>query len=343
MFNYKMCVEGFKRTSKECSDWRDEGYEKCNEWGQDCVNWARECVVSWIPIIGPAICKVFEWICRGFQWVCKGAVWIAQWVCHAWRLVTTFVCLVWETVLPIVAIVGIFIKTVLAIPIIGPIIKQIINFVTSLVFGVIGFIFEGLVCGLLGMCLEKKLRLCVIPAHDGTELVVSEADLQPILDRTKQIFKDEANVAVYATVSTDGRAPNVEPGCDGDAWLQDLWLTGSQYEHTASLHCREYSFASIIGIGSPLYAFAVKDVEGKNGCSLWWLTNYIVFEAWKLGQPGTCVGNSHLAHEMGHCIGLLHTSDETNLMYEDCLPTGRANLSPFQKAIVRGSKYVTYF
>lgn len=339
MPNYGECIEGFTKTRKVCTDWRDDGYDKCEQWSDECVSWAKKCVVKWIPVIGPAVCKVFEWVCRASEWVCKAAVWISQWVCHAFNIITTFVCLVWQTLLPVVAAVGILVKGILSIPIIGGLIKEIINAVTSIVFGVVGFVIEGGVCGLLGICPPKKLRLCVIIAHDGQGPITTEAALQPILDRVKQIYADEANVTVHVSVDTEGRAPNVEPACGADGWAQDLWLTGSQYENAESLHCREYSVPSVIGIGSPIYAFAVRNIAGtSNGCSLGPLTNYVVFEA-----GNTCAGNTHLAHEMGHACNLLHTNDTTNLMNPDCLPSGRNRLSAFQKSVIRGSKYATYF
>lgn len=336
---FKICVDGFNQSRQECTDWRDDGYNKCEVWSQDCVNWARECVVSWIPIIGPAICKVFEWICRAFEWVCKAAVWIAHWVCHAWNLITTFICLVWEFVIIVLAVIGILIKAIFSIPIIGAVIKEAVNFGTSVGFGIAGFVIEGVVCGLLGICLPKKLRVCVIITHDGRQPITNEAALQPILDRMKQIYKAEANINVFADVDSGGNVPNVQPSCGADGWLQDLGLPGSQYENSASLHCREYSLPSVIGLGSPIYAFAVTDIAGSsNGCSLGPLTNYVVFEA-----GNNCTGNTHLAHEVGHACNLLHTDDKTNLMNPGCVMPGRDQLSGFQKSIIRGSKYVTYF
>jgi len=323
---YRTCIDGFTKTRQECTDWRDDGYNKCEQWSKDCVDWAKRCVVSWIPFIGPLICKVFEWVCQAFQWVCKAAVWIAQWVCHAWNLITTFVCLVWETIIIITAVVGIFIKAILSIPIVGAIIREIINVVTSVVLGIVGFIVEGLLCGILGICLSKKLRVCLIITSNGKEPITTEAALQPIIDRLVQIYKDEANVTVYVDVDGGGRVPNVEPSCGADGWLEDLWLTGSQYENAASLHCREYSLPSVIGFGSPIYAFAVTNVIGKNGCSLGPLTNYVVFEA-----GNVCAGNTHLAHEIGHACNLAHTSDTTNLMFKGCNDPGRDQLSGFQK------------
>jgi hypothetical protein len=303
------------------------------------VNWARECVVSWIPIIGPAICKVFEWVCRAFEYVCLAAVWITQWVCHAWNVITTFICLTWLTFVAAASIVaGVFIKAVFSIPIVGALLRELLNAATSLAVGIVGFIVEGGACGLLGICPPKKLRVCVIIAHDANGPVATQATVQPIVDRLVAIFLAEANVNVYAHYESGGPTPNVDPKCDAEGWLQDLGLPGSQYENSASLNCRDYNFASIIGIGSAIYAFAVRDIEGKNGCSLGPLANYVLFE------PTSSTGcRTHLAHEIGHACNLMHTSDQTNLMFAGCANPGRDQISGFQKVIIRGSKYCTYF
>lgn len=338
MLNYKVCAEGYETKSKECTDYRDDGYETCSKWGSQCRRWAKHCVVSWIPFIGPAICKVFEWLCTLSEWVCVAFVWVSNWVCHAWNIITTFVCLVWETVLVAAAVVAVFVKFVFAIPIIGPILKYIVNIATFIAFGFIGLIVEGIGCGLFGICIAKKLRVCVVIAHDGRDYVATAAQIQPILDQVTAIYKAAANIDVTIFVNDKGKAPNVEPSCDAGAWFDDLGLVGSQFEESATLNCMEYSAASIIGIGSPIYAFAVRDVKGtSNGCSLGPLTNYVVFEA------GTsCGGNTHLAHELGHACGLPHKNDTKNLMHPNCV-TPRNGLTELQKAVVRGSKYVTYF
>jgi len=79
----------------------------------------------------------------------------------------------------------------------------------------------------------------------------------------------------------------------------------------------------------------VRDVEGKNGCSLGPLTNYVVFES-----TADCA--THLAHELGHACGLWHLDDTDNLMFHSC--SGKRNrLAGWQKNVVRAAKYVTYF
>jgi hypothetical protein len=347
MPDYKPCGVGFKKTTEKCVDWRDDGYERCDEWGKDCTDWAKKCVVSWIPVIGPAICKVFEWVCTAFTWICTAATWIANWVCHGVALITTIICIASETVQIALGVVGLFIKAIFAIPVVGAIIKQIVNTVTTIVIGVVSTIIEVGICGILGICLPKKLRLCVIITHDGREPVATNADVQPMIDRAVQIFKDEADVDIYAYIDSGAATANVNPACDFDGWVQDFGLTGSQLELAAALHCQSYSFASVLGnslgIGSPIHAFAVRDVQGDttNGCSLALLTTYVVFEG--RAAEHRCGGATHLAHEMGHACNLWHIDSSEHLMYKSCVWPGRSKLYEFQKQMIRGSKYVTYF
>jgi hypothetical protein len=335
---FQVCTEGYEETKKECTDWRDDGYETCGEWGQECTSWAKKCVVKWIPFIGPAICKVFEWVCKGFEWVCKGFVWVSQWVCHAWNVITTFVCLVWETVQVPLVLVGLIVKPIFSIPIIGGLIKGLWNSITAIGIQLLGFIFEGIFCGLLGICLPKKMRLCLVIFKLRGEPLTTEAELQPFIDRTKQIYKDEADVNVHIEVSVGKSVPEkaLDPPCGSEAWLQD-WATlmGMWYEQAAIAHCTLSSGASVVGLGGPLYAFAVQDVTGgKSGCSLGPWSNYIVFEA-----KGTC--ETTIAHEIGHACSLWHQDDPENLMHGSCTPN-RGKLAGWQKVMVRASKYVTY-
>jgi hypothetical protein len=343
MVNFARCARGYTKTKKECTDLRDEGYSKCTGWGENCTTWAKKCVVDWIPIIGPAICKVFEWICTLTEWICKASVWVASMVCHAWKLVNVFVCVVWEAAGAVLFIVGTIVKTILAIPVVGAIIKQALNWVTGSVLGILGFVAEGFLCGIFRVCLTKNVRVCVMIARTGGAPAATPAQLQPFIDRATQIYREQANINLIVSVDDDAQAPQVDVAdCDFAGWVQDFGLPGTSYEFTAGLHCREWSFGSVVGLGSPIYAIAVREVKGStNGCSLGWLTNYVVFE----GIPATCSGFTTLAHEMGHCMGLMRHDydDPANLMFPSCQNPGRDQISQLQKAILRGSKYATYF
>jgi hypothetical protein len=78
----------------------------------------------------------------------------------------------------------------------------------------------------------------------------------------------------------------------------------------------------------------VHDVVGKCGCSLGPFGDYVTIDAGGLG--GT---RRILAHELGHSCGLPHTSREGNLMRPRS-PGER--LTRLQRAILRGSRHVTY-
>jgi len=315
--NYKKCVAGYNERREECTDWRDDGYETCNRW-------EKKCVVSWIPIIGPLICKVFKWFCMA-------AVWVSHWVCHAVNVIITFVCTAWETLIPILSIaLGWLIEVILAIPIVGSFIRQILAAATWLGAGLVGLVVEGGLCGLFGICLTKRLRLCVIIEHDGRAPVATPQAIAPIIQRTKEIFKSELNIDVQESYH-DGQAPNVSPvKCDSGAWIEDLLLKGSQYQMR---RCRWENFATVIGVGSPIYAFFVRDIIDKVGCSLGPLSSYVTVE--------TTAGNTTLAHEIGHACGFPHNSDQNNIMYKD--GSRGTTFTGLQKSIVRGSKYVTYY
>lgn len=341
MANFKRCIDGYKKTRQECTDLRDDGYSSCTDWGKSCTSWAKECVVSWIPIIGPAICKVFEWVCKATEWICTAAVWVVHMVCHAFKLVTTFICTAWEAISWVATIPAIFIKLIFAIPIIGGLIKEIVNLITGFVVGIVGFAVEGILCGLLGVCPAKHMRLCVIISRSDGRPVATPAEIQPFIDRATQIYKAEANVDLWVTVNDGSNGPNIGvASCDVNAWFQDLGTPGMGYELSEGRYCVGGALSSIIGLASPVYAFAVANIEGKNGCSLGLLTNYVLFEP---RPTGPCPGNTHLAHEIGHACMLLHTDDRTNLMNRSCADPGRDQISGFQKSIIRGSKYVTYF
>ena len=342
MADFKRCIDGYNDTKQECTDLRDDGYDSCTEWGQDCRSWAKKCVLNWIPFIGPAICKVFEWVCTLSEWVCTAAVWVVNMVCHAWKLIHVFVCTVWEIIGWVMTIPAIFIKLIFAIPILGAFFKEIFNFVTALGLGVVGAIVEGFVCGLIGICPAKRIRLCVIISRDGRGPVGTQAEIQPLIDRATQIFKDEANIYLTVDVHEKDGPYLEEVDCDGGAWLEDMGTTGMTYELTEGRYCVGGALSSIVGLGSPIYAICVRSIKDKNGCSLWWLTNYLTFEP---PVTANCSGGTHLAHEMGHCCGLARhdDGDTSNLMYRKCQNPGRDQMSAFQKSIVRGSKYATYF
>ncbi|MBL7694076.1 MAG: hypothetical protein JNK91_04475 [Ferruginibacter sp.] len=95
----------------------------------------------------------------------------------------------------------------------------------------------------------------------------------------------------------------------------------------------------------PITIFIVRDIEGKIGCSLGPLTDYVTIGTTPTTGPNPISGVSseyNMAHELGHCCGLLfHSDDMKNLMYPD---HGRDNnVKSWQKALVRTSRHCTFW
>jgi hypothetical protein len=260
---------------------------------------------------------------------------------------------VWDAVVWLLTPIAIVVRLLEAIPVVGSLFRLALNAVTGIVLGLVGFVFEGILCGLFGVCLPKHVRLCVVMfTVDGVPLA-TEQEFAKLLARTKQIFKEQANIEIDAsfTICSSILAVDVEhtramdPPCGFQGFTEDAGgALGMQYQIAASFACKRWAAASIAGLGSPIYAFGVRDVgNDKIGCSLGPLSNYLVFEA-----KSECMTN--LAHEMGHTLGLWvppwtggHLDDPDNLMYPDCVTPRRDQLRGWQKAIVRGSKYATYW
>ena len=87
----------------------------------------------------------------------------------------------------------------------------------------------------------------------------------------------------------------------------------------------------------PITIFIVRDISGKIGCSLGPLTDYVTLSIKGVASEST------LAHELGHCCGLLHRDDEIdNLMYPDDSRTNN-NITRWQKYVVRTSRHCTFW
>jgi len=87
----------------------------------------------------------------------------------------------------------------------------------------------------------------------------------------------------------------------------------------------------------PITVFIVRNITGKIGCSLGPLTDYVT-----LSVNGVA-SNSTMAHELGHCCGLLHRENEMdNLMYPSKTRTNN-KITGWQKNVVRTSRHCTFW
>ena len=86
----------------------------------------------------------------------------------------------------------------------------------------------------------------------------------------------------------------------------------------------------------PITIFIVRDIAGKIGCSLGPLTDYVTVSTKGVASEST------MAHELGHCCGLLHRKDQPDNLMRPDVPRGD-NITGWQKFIVRTSRHCTFW
>ncbi len=357
------CIEWLEERIQECARTEDQGYRDCCDW----------------------------WPCN---WACSAWVWVTNIVCVAWTWVTTVVCVAWDFVTTIVnavlvtvesilgwvfSVLGFIIELIEMIPVIGTLIRWIINFITFLIFTVLS-LFDALL-GLLGIRPEKILRVCtvILRDEDGNP-VATRAFAKAMLQLAADIYKRDANVRIvplgpfkYSSgffgadtvddnwVIIDGANSDntiLEVPCNASGTAAEWWLGGTLFQWKASTLCYYGAWRRVLGYGAPVTCFIIRDVTGSLGCALW-ITDYATIKG-EFTLPPTSPRT--LGHEVGHASNLWHLCvdlDNRNLMATQkgipvisaCDPTpsvtlpDRSNprMDNAQVLLVRASKHVTYF
>ncbi|MDT8385241.1 MAG: hypothetical protein RRB22_12590 [Gammaproteobacteria bacterium] len=301
-----------EKIEKPIDEWIEKRVKKCKK--KKCKKWCL-CCNKWFCWIETFLEKVVKWI----------IVTVGKWV-------TRVVC---EIVHIILDIVGFIIGLILAIPIIGRLIREIWGLIIEIVNRIAGI--PDLILCIFGVTWTKKLRVCIVILKDekGTPTTTA-ADLEAEIQTANAIYKKAANVdfIVDGIHTVDGPSPNrnLDVGCEATAWGEDLWLAGSYFEWLANTQCFDGIAQRLTGWAAPVVVFAVRSVTGTTaGCSLGPFADYVTIE----GPNPIC-----LAHEVGHACSLLHfTSSKKNLMNPTC---GGTELKKWQKCILRNSRHVTF-
>ncbi len=325
MATLKSCLEWASTSVDQCTSWQTSTERTCNNWDSNCCTW-------WPCSWG---CKLLTWICMGWSYVTTA-------VCLVWTVVVTTVCVAWSIVEIILVPVAWLVALIMAIPIVGRIIKWIRDFVREIVSRLLGILeFLG---SLVGIKLLKKVKLCIIILRDeaGNPLM-TEAAMQPFIASAQSIYLAQCNVQVQVEGlhTADKAAPTnaLDVGCNEVAAGEDLWTPGSYFEFMSNWFCPVSSFGRLAGLSPTMVVFVVRTIGGAGsgtiGCALWGITDYVT-----LAPDFIC--NSVLAHEMGHKTGLWHDETVGNLMNGNCAGGG-TSLSGFQQAMVRSSPYVSYW
>jgi hypothetical protein len=189
---------------------------------------------------------------------------------------------------------------------------------------------------LAGSRRPKKLRLSVAILRDERgRPVATPADVVPALDETRRILREQ--LAIQLVPAADPLIRTLEPPaprealdapCAEGSYRADLGLGGAFFRRFAAR-------GAATGSGAPITVFVVRDVLGKAGCSLGPLVDYVTVDITALTGRTKRV----LVHELGHACGLPHSRTAANLM----LPKRMGeSLQPWQAAVVRSSRHVTY-
>lgn len=288
--------------------------QECNWWCLCCNKWF--CWLVWVVV------RIVTWV----------VVTVGKWVARV-------VCEVVSLVLDVVAFV---VNLILSIPIIGAIIRTILNWITEIVWRIVGLV--DFFASLAGIRPEKRLYVgVVIPRKDGKPIATAE-EIQPQIDKAAQIYKDLCNVklvysgACIATVDAPDDALTI--GCDAGGFFGDFWIGGSYIEFSTALCKFSDGWRRVVGLGAQIVVFVVRNVTPDSassstvGCSFASTHNYVVVEP--------MAGPAVAAHEVGHACWLPHDGDPANLMWASNIVVA-PTLTNVQIALIRWSKHCVYF
>lgn len=302
---------------KPIEEWENRQVEKCKKrkckwWCACCNKWF--CWLEWIVV------KVVRWV----------VVTVGKWV-------TRVVC---EVVNFVLDIVGYIVALILSIPIIGGIIRTVLNWITEIIWRLVGLFDFAL--SLAGVRLRKKMYFGVIvPSVNGVP-IAPDSEIMRQVNAAITLYDTLCNInLIFTGICKTGMNPpdkGLVIDCDAGGFFHDWLLAGSYFEF-ATANCKfTDTFRRIIGLGAEIIVFIVDDVSpsgNQNGCSFGSTHNYVVIEAKPNDQAFVA------AHEMGHACWLGHHGDPNNLM-NSTTPRGMPTLTNLQIATVRWSKHCVY-
>lgn len=213
-----------------------------------------------------------------------------------------------------------------------------------------------------GIMLPKRilLRIVILRDEDGCALIADprlpadvlaeeQGQLDDTVDVIKRCLKTQVNTSVSASGGElvqylDWPAPTdaLYVKCGSGALGENHTVAGRYFRsHLAP------GWWGPFGYMSPVTVFIVKDIEGKIGCSLGPLTNYVVVSvAGMCSKKGAIEPRPTTAmHEIGHACGLWHIKPAwlhvDNLMKAGT-PRG-TRLEVYERIILRNSRHVTFW
>src|SRR5258705_2711499 len=329
-----------------CNSIQCTSFTGCSWWNVPCEVARGVCLPAaavegaacWVArgrgVAAAAVAQAACWVARA---ACVAAAAVARAACVAAAAIALAACAVANFVLDVIAFV---VELILSIPIIGGIIRTILNWVTEIIWRAVGLL--GFVAFLVGLRLRKEMFFGVIVPSVNSTPIVPDVDIQRQVDAAISFYDSTCNINLIFSGICHTDIPPPDGGlnfaCDAGGFFNDWWLAGSYFELAAATCKFEDSFRRVIGMGSEIIAFIVQNVTtpNTNGCSFASTQNYVVIEAKPTDQAFVA------AHEMGHACWLYHVGDTANLM-NSTTPLAGPTLTNWQIALVRWSKHCVYF
>ena len=329
-----------------CNSIQCTSFTGCSWWNVPCHVARAACLAAFA--VARAACWVARGACEVAAAAAQAACWVARAACDAAAAVARAACIAaaalvlatCEIVSVVLDAIGFIVELILSIPIIGGIIRTVLNWVTEIIWRAVGFL--DFLASLAGIRPRKRMYFGVIVPSVNSIPIVPDVDIQRQVDAAVSFYDTTCNInLIFSGIChTDIPAPDsgLNVACDAGGFFNDWWLAGSYFEFAAATCKFEGSFRRIIGLGAEIIVFIVKDVTtaNTNGCSFASTHNYVVIEAKPTDQAFVA------AHEMGHACWLPHDSDPANLM-NPVTPSAGPILTNLQISLVRWSKHCVYF
>ena len=307
-----------EEVQRPIEEWEERAEERCRR--RRC-NWWCLCCNKWFCWIEIILVKVIKWVTEIVK-----------------TLVTRVVCTIVNTVLDLI---GALWELILSIPIIGGIIRTIVNWVIEIVWRIITF--PEFLASLAGFRPRKKMYFGVIIPVINDEALMEEADIQPWVDTAIEIYDRTCNIDLrftgFCRTNVEPPGGSITVDCGAGGFFADWWLDGSWFQFI-QIGCKfQSNWRRAVGYGGEIIVVIVNDIENAVGCSMSATHNYVTVQV----PPGPFVDT--VAHEIGHACLLGHvTSDDgNNLMDTGGRATAFPVLDNLQVSAVRTSRHCVYF
>src|SRR5258706_14951974 len=224
----RVCREVYNGVVGTCNNIQCTSFTNCNSIQctsfTGCAWYNIPChIARGVCVVAAAIALAACWVARG---VCVAAAAVARAACIVAAAIALAAC---EVVNFVLDVIGFIVGLILSIPIIGGIIRTILNWVTEIVWRLISL--PDFVASLAGLRLRKKMYFGAIVPSVGGMPIVPDVDIQRQVDAVVTFYDQSCNINVIFTgichTNVSPPAEGLVVSCDAGGFFNDWWLAGS--------------------------------------------------------------------------------------------------------------------